>query len=563
MLIMKNLFYSLLLSLCFGKSENSTGLIHSAKISPYAQPNMAVTYYVHPQLGDDANAGTSKQHPFKTLQRLAQVSLHPGDTIALAANQTYNGSLQLMNQQGNEKMPIVITSIGWDEKNITKPATINFKSYANGILIQDCSYITLTNIALTGNGYEGENPAGNMRCGVLVSDANAEKMTGIQLSKLSIHDVYFENPGFIRDENEVKSANGTQRYGWGIRLINKSADQVMENIQITDCEIANVSHTGIKLTGSKQNIREVKLLHNTVRYTGGPGMQMSEVQNVYVANNVIDHSGSKEDSRKWGRGSGLWTWGSTNVLIEKNKFLYANGPGDSDGAHIDFNCTNIVIQYNFSAYNAGGFCEILGNNYNCIYQYNISVNDGYRVKGKNGAFQEGKTLWLSGFQGNNQKRKGPVNTYICNNTIYADSSILPKVAFDNTSEEVLIANNIFCIAHPFQMVLGDQYKSDVKNNQLIKNMELRNNLFLKPDSWPVELMPYEKNTFTGDPQFKNPGGLNWDDYIPSNAMSIKNKGIPLPAIQLQLKDFPYTIQPVKDIFGKPVSAQPAIGAIEP
>lgn len=560
---MKSFFYSLLLSLCFGKSENTVGWLHSGKMVPSAQSNVAVTYYVHPQFGDDANAGTSKRYPFKTLQRLEQVSLHPGDTIVLAGNQTYNGSLRLMHQQGDEKNPIVITSIGWDKKNITKPATINFKSCANGILIEDCSYITITNITLKGNGYEGENPAGDMRCGVLVNNATAEKMTGIQLSKLFIHDVYFENPGFIRDDNEVKSANGTQRYGWGIRLINKFANQLMENIQITDCEIANVSHTGIKLTGSKQNIREVKILHNTVQYTGGPGMQMSEVQNVYVANNVIDHSGSKDDSRKWGRGSGLWTWGSTNVLIEKNNFLYANGPGDSDGAHIDFNCTNIVIQYNFSAYNAGGFCEILGNNYNCVYQYNISVNDGYRVKGKNGAFQEGKTLWLSGFQGNNQKRKGPVNTYICNNTIYADSSILPKVAFDNTSEEVLIANNIFCIANPFQMVLGDQYKPDVKNNRLIKNMELRNNIFLKPDSWPVDLIPYEKNTFTGDPQFKNPGGLSWEDYIPSNILSIKKKGIPLPDIQVQLKDFPYTIQPGKDILGKPVLSQPAIGAIEP
>ena len=26
----------------------------------------------------------------------------------------------------------------------------------------------------------------------------------------------------------------------------------------------------------------------------------------------------------------------------------------------------------------GGFCEILGDNINCGYRYNISVNDGYR-----------------------------------------------------------------------------------------------------------------------------------------------------------------------------------------
>ena len=109
----------------------------------------------------------------------------------------------------------------------------------------------------------------------------------------------------------------------------------------------------------------------------------------------VHSSGSNDDSRKWGRGSGLWTWGSSDIIIEHNHFLHANGPADSAGCHIDFNCSNVVVQYNFSAYNAGGFCEILGNNYNCAYRYNISVNDGHRVKGENRAFQEGKTFWLS------------------------------------------------------------------------------------------------------------------------------------------------------------------------
>ena len=35
---------------------------------------------------------------------------------------------------------------------------------------------------------------------------------------------------------------------------------------------------------------------------------------------------------------------------------------------------NITTSYN----NEGGFAEILGDNINCGYRYNISVNDGYR-----------------------------------------------------------------------------------------------------------------------------------------------------------------------------------------
>ncbi|HMP30288.1 MAG TPA: right-handed parallel beta-helix repeat-containing protein, partial [Saprospiraceae bacterium] len=161
----------------------------------------------------------------------------------------------------------------------------------------------------------------------------------------------------------------------------------------------NVSHTGIKLTGKNKNIINIEINENEVFKTGGPGIQMSDVKYVHVFNNKVNYSGSNDDSRKWGRGSGLWTWSASHVLIEKNHFLNANGPGDSAGAHIDYNCDNIVLQHNFSANNAGGFCEILGNNYNCAYRFNISVNDGHRVKGENGAFQEGKIFWLSGYQG--------------------------------------------------------------------------------------------------------------------------------------------------------------------
>ena len=50
----------------------------------------------------------------------------------------------------------------------------------------------------------------------------------------------------------------------------------------------------------------------------------------------------------------------------------------------------MIVENNLSRNNAGGFIEILGNNYNCSYRYNVSINDGHRVKGKNGAFKRVK-----------------------------------------------------------------------------------------------------------------------------------------------------------------------------
>lgn len=559
-------FFTLLTSNLFVNAKEQTAIGRNTNsIKPFVKNSIQspATYFIHPVTGNDANTGLSKQAAFKTLKAVSTLQLHPGDQVVLADGQVYEGSLRLVKQQGTANAPIRIYSEKWDARDAAIPAQINFKSFANGILIEDCSFIDVSDLRLTGNGYTEPAETSDMRCAVLVRNTDQPNMKGISLSHLQIKDVYYENPGFVREKNEVRSANGTQRYGWGIRVISQKAAQQISSILIEDCIVEDVSHTGIKLTGSKKNIHDVKLLRNSVKNTGGPGVQMSEVQDVYVAGNLVDHSGSTSDSRKWGRGSGLWTWGSSNVLIEKNQFLYANGPGDSDGAHIDFNCDNVIIQYNLSAYNAGGFCEILGNNYNCVYRYNISVNDGYRIKGKEGAFQEGKTLWLSGYQGDKQKRKGPVNTYIYNNTIYADASIYPKLAFDNTSRDVLIANNIFCTVHPFQMVLGDQNKPDEHTGKPIENMRLLNNLFMDAGSWPAAMELTEQVPVLGNPAFKKPGGLQLADYIPANTVLVRNKGISIK-LTSSADAVPAAVSPVhKDILGNPLPSMPSIGAIEP
>ena len=47
-------------------------------------------------------------------------------------------------------------------------------------------------------------------------------------------------------------------------------------------------------------------------------------------------------------------------MIQNNVFMNARGPLDSYGVHIDYNNENVVVQYNFSYNNEGGFVQILG-----------------------------------------------------------------------------------------------------------------------------------------------------------------------------------------------------------
>lgn len=523
----------------------------------------AKSYYFNAKDGNDGNNGSSALKAFKSFKNISELSLKAGDSVLLAGGVTFNESLILKGLKGTLVKPIVITSYQISANK--EQAKIDAKGFANGILLLNCSFIEVNNLFITANG-GGMEPVNdklpNMRCGVLVTTNYANKFTGISLVNLKVKDVYYEEAGFTRGKDEVKTANGTQKYGWGIRFINDTENAIIENIRVENCDISNVCHTGLKLTGKKESIQNIKLLNNRVSDVGGPGMQMSGVITGLVSGNTINGSGSKNDSRNWSRGSGLWTWGTSDVVIEKNSFLNANGPGDSAGCHIDYNCNNIIVQYNLSANNAGGFAEILGNNYNCAYRYNISVNDGYRIKGKDGAFQEGKIFWLSGYVGDKVKPKGPFNNYIYNNTIYTKSDMMAQMAVATSTSGVLVANNIFHIEGESKFVGGDQLKAESINQIDIENCFFENNLFLKKTSWPKDVIIQDDKPLYGDAKFVNKGGFKLEDYIPTNTALIKNKGIEISKINNDNIGLVIGLKAEYDILGNKIIGKPDMGAIE-
>ena len=520
-------------------------------------------YYLNSETGDDGNMGTSTENPFKTISRINSINLKPGDQVLLAAGQVFHGSLILNNVKGNKEKPVLIASYGESPDMPVIDAT----GYSNAVLLENCSFVEIEKLKLTANGKGllNEN-TGNMRCGILVHVTMEGNYRHIYLRNLYIKDIFFENIGFKRALNEVNTANGTQNYGWGIRFINNIENAVINDVQVHSCTIENVAHTGIKFTSRRSGtdnygIEDIKVYKNKVIATGGPGIQMGGVSRGHIRGNYVKGSGSSDDTRKWGRGSGLWTWGSTDIIIEKNHFINASGPADSAGAHIDFNCKNIILQYNFSANNAGGFCEILGNTHNCAYRYNISVNDGYRVKGENNAFQEGKTYWLSGFVGN-KPRSGPYNSYFYNNTIYVDKSIVSKIAVDKAASGALLMNNIFYIMGDSKLVQGDQYKPDIPGVSTIKNVVFENNLYLERYSWPKDVLIQDIKPLIGDPEFRNPGGISIQDYYPGNKSLIKDKGIEINRIPSDSIGLFIGLKVKYDILGNKIRGLPDLGAIE-
>ena len=524
----------------------------------------AASYYVHPIVGNDANAGTSSDSPFQTLERASGVRLQAGDRVLLAAGKKFEGQLVYEGVGGNAANPIIISIYPSANGDGDAYATIDAKGCVAGVFLKNCAHFEIGNLLITANagGMKRGQPANkDMRCGVLIEADQPGEFKGFRVTSVVVKDVFFEEPGFVRSPEEVKSANGTQRYGWGIRFLVKSSSAVMRDITITDCQIENVEHTGLKLTAPNNGLANLDVQRVRITNSGGPGVQMSGIRGGHFSYLDVNGSGSTNDTRNWGRGSGLWTWGSSDVVIEKSRFKNANGPGDSAGVHIDYNCRNVIVQHNLSANNAGGFCEILGNNYNCAYRYNVSINDGYRVKGKNGAFQEGKSFWLSGYVGDGSPR-GPFNTYFYNNTIYVSSNIVAKISVTPTAQGVLVANNIFYFGGRSESVLGDQKRPDAGRAVSMRNVIFRNNLFLRSESWPEASLIQDTSALVGDPEFDNGGGWSVADYIPRKADLVKGKGIPISKLPNDQVGLTVGLNPERDILGNKILGNPGLGAIE-
>lgn len=526
----------------------------------------ATTYYINAKTGNDSNNGQSKEAPFKTLEKISELKIKAGDKILLANGLVYEGMLSLTDASGKRRKWVEISSYKADGVVSDELPLIDAKGFRNGILLTNCSYVKVSNLIVTANAgglKQGEIKAKDMRCGILVTTSKSGKYQGITLENLLVKDVFFNEEGVSRSKKETFSANGTKSYGWGIRFMNNTDGAVLKELSVIGCEVRNVAHTGIKFTGKKKSIHDIKILDCKVFETGGPGVQMSGVVSGHVKNNIINHSGNTNDSRKWGRGSGLWTWSCHDIIIEHNEFRNSTGPGDSAGCHIDFNCENVIVQYNISENNAGGFCEILGNNYNCAYRYNISINDGYRVKKKGVSFQEGKVFWLSGFVGQKRKRNGPFNSYFYNNTIYVKDALQAKIAVDKASKGALLANNIFYMEGGSKQVLGDQYKPEKAGGKSsLENIVFKNNLFLTVDCWAKGIRIQDEAPVFGDPQFVNKNGINIKDYIPQNTALVKDKGIVIPKIPNDKKGLFIGLEVEYDILGNKIKGLPDMGAIE-
>jgi hypothetical protein len=525
-----------------------------AVVSAAAEPPR--TFHLDATRGDDTAAGTSPAAAWRTLARANREAFRAGDRLLLARGARFPGTLAV-SVAATAAAPFIVGAYG--ETSSSPAPVIDAAGFLAGVRVGNSRHVVVEDLAITADaGEPREAAARTQRHGVqIVADA-AGDFGPVALRRLHVHGI------FASAERADEGSRATTNQGLGL-AIHASAGRLV-GVRVESCRIERTGRTGIDLSGGQRDgeflVEDVALLDNTLTDIGGPGMNPRRCRRVVVRGNTVTRTGSSLDPRMHARGSGIWPWKCEDVLIERNRFLSARGKADSCGVHIDYGCRDVIVQYNFTADNEGGFIEILGDNERCAYRYNISVNDGFRVKGAAGAIQEGKIIWTSGFTGGRSPRVGPLHSYLYNNTIFVRPGGEARLAFGATARGLLIANNIFYLHAEARRVPGDQEILAETGLTTIPDSLVSHNLFATTTAWPAELRVENHAAIVGDPDFANPGGLAAADYTPRARALVADRGLAIAPLPGDAHGPKGGLAVAHDILGHPIRGAPDLGAIE-
>ncbi len=303
----------------------------------------AMTYYVSPHAGRDTNAGTSKQHPWKSLGKVNSHRFRPGDRILLQAGSRWRSPLTIRSS-GTATAPIRVDRYG------TGPMPrIDVGDIAeNAVTIRNVEYVEVRNLELTNR---GESSA--LRRGVLIAADNIGTLHGIVVADLYIHD--------INGTNERKDNGGILFRSTGDRIPSR-----FDGLRIERNIVWRVDRTGItaqsdQIGPSKQP--EISPWHlsfnvvirdNYVEDIAGDGVVPWLTDGALVEHNIA----VRTQQRGSYYNAGIWPWNTDNTLLQLNAASFTKGTTDGEGFDSDYNSRNTRFIYNLSRENDGGFMLI-------------------------------------------------------------------------------------------------------------------------------------------------------------------------------------------------------------
>jgi hypothetical protein len=333
-----------------------------------ASAAQAETWHVDSARGDDARSGLNPAEAWRTLARVQQADLKPGDMVLLAAGSVWREPLVIA-RSGSDAAPIIVTRNGEGARPRIEAGGIA----ENAVEIRNADNVTISGLEITNSG-----PDPIPRRGVFVNEVDFGVARNIVLRDLYIHDV--------NGTNERKDNGGIVFSALGPKVPTR-----FEGVMIERNIIWKVDRSGIAGISDQVNVarwfpsRFVVIRDNVLEDIGGDGIVPRGTDGTLVEHNIVRHAASRAP----GHNVAIWQWSTDNTLIQLNEAAFTHGILDGQGFDSDFNSRNTTFLYNYSHDNAGGFllictpvvrdpAENIGNK-GTLARYNVSYNDHERI----------------------------------------------------------------------------------------------------------------------------------------------------------------------------------------
>ena len=510
------------------------------------------TYFLSAE-GDDNNDGLSANTPLKSLEAISAINLFEGDKVLFRSGDTFNG-LFSVNGSGKKDAPIIISSYGDGAQPILNGSGAPGGDHPYVVHLNNVEWIEISNIQVSNERtvshplYHANTDTSDLWAyGIYIHNNAHSIQEHFHFDNITINGIYSIADLTQVNHDSIKNA--------GVYFRSEKNDvgnpaKHIRDVMITNSYFTRTGKFGIwsQHGGGEGGDELAKNKDYVFRYnhtykTGGSGITPGRTYNCLVEYNTFEYAGSSEEPGMTGRGSGAWFFGCRNVISQYNISKHARGSGDTGGQHIDYGNENVILQYNYSEDSEGAFCEILGNNVNVCYRYNVSVNDGHRETPK-----QGYSIWISDFAGNTSIPSDEV--YVYNNTIFVDANISPEITI--TAQDTYIYNNIF------HAIGNGTIANTIEkwNIQAGSQLYFDNNLFygnVNPD-----FSGRSTNARFANALFDNPGALVAEAYkLRATSPALDNgRTFPEPEFPMAgqgiFKDIPLT--PTQDYFGNPADA---------
>ena len=437
------------------------------------------TYFVS-NGGSDSNTGLSPDDAWRSISKINDLIIKPGDKVLFKGGEEFSGNLYLDSEDANNSAnPILISSYGGGRAKINAASEY-------GIYAYNTSGIRIDNLIIEGSGMNSNNGSGIYFYNDLPGDVK------LDLVEVTNTEVY----GFREFGIVIGAYNGNSGY----------TNVLIENNKVHDCLDVGISSFG-QFSSSKTGYAHSNItvrnceVFNIKGYNknshSGNGILLSDVQNSVIEHSTVYDCGS--GNTNCGGPVGIWYWDSDQVTIQFSEvYNMSSGTGcDGGGFDMDGGVTNGMMQYNYSHDNDGaGFMagQFTGARpmKDITIRYNVSEND---------AATNGGSIYL--FNGNNGTMS---DIHVYNNTLYlseqstnTSSATIKYISWKPVKNNLNFYNNILYAANG----------ADLINIPTGYDGYFAGNLYFSTASFNIE---YKGQTYTSLEDFRSTGNETYNGF---------------------------------------------------